>query len=68
MRNTRNNIMMCPLEERVEKEGAGGGNYGKVKEAEEEVEDEEQGSLSCESHQPWLVEFSQIKEKDLGRG
>lgn len=69
MRNTRNNIMMCPLEERVEKVGASGGNDRKVKEVEEEVEDEELGSLSCESHQPWLVEFStfsQIKQKDVG--
>lgn len=60
---------MCPLEDRVEKAGASGGNDGKLKEAEEEVEDEEQGSLACESHQPWLVEFStfsQIKQKDVG--
>lgn len=53
MRNSRTNLRMCPWSEQGEMEGPSGGKDGNVKQAEEEMEDEELEGHSYESHQPW---------------
>ncbi|XP_029701415.1 uncharacterized protein KIAA2012 homolog isoform X2 [Takifugu rubripes] len=52
MRNTRSNLQMCPWSEQGEMEGPSGGKDGNVKQAEEEMEGDELGGHSYESHQP----------------